>query len=821
MAGAKQIQIKDLQNWLDSLRVAEGILRIRLAGKKCDLAVDYWVLHSYAFPSHRDILSAEESVQDRLYQNYLRCSLILNWLTEYWHQPVILLPPHQVELRREMDDRSQEAIAPLVDAKAVEEAMKTLLQEFDETIANQGKRRNWKPSIDDVQNWPDEVSSDFLDYLEKQHRILHLAITLGTRQAAQKLRRLLEAEEKGGKPSRIDLLTDDKDSRCNLVKEYRDEIERTAITRWEPILRERPTRGIKLVGNRLDSIALELVRFLNSKENPDGNAILLISGAESFFGTLEKMPPNETQVTVALPDAPEQPVTFPYVVRPDFFSFCISHAVSDQGQLMPDSETVEKLAKSKMGLEIALKTFSDKNIGKLLDKEGVLEGLDKILEDARTQSVDRKAFSEQKYLITNLMRQSRATFLYSSGIGEQVPRSLQKSAQAAIADLAIAKKAIRERYSAFLASAKNANLAELISEFVRQAQDNYDQVYRYSPLSTFLAVAPQSLNYGFLYRDTSVQEFAETIFMSIRKRRSSPEQMEAKLSEALLKVDEMAQKGDAAAYLLLAHIKTKLDYNLYDEAALEDLDLGLEMLDARKDPGHHFDFVGNIANYHLGNLDQAIKNAVRIAGQMRGQSPRFHLQAGFFYWRRYQLDPEKNRKDLIEAIKFTKDAEELSGDDKGSRALAWANLARAYSEQAILDEARGEDAKGQWDVAIKTLEKSHRLLSKAEWPACVVFATAFIWYEFLRREYAPDRVTASEAEKGLQEIGQKLDKHLFALEENSRWQRSQVRREYTRLIRHIDRLRRALARKKYSSAIKPDHSIQGAKAEQKWQNDGT
>ena len=220
-----------------------------------------------------------------------------------------------------------------------------------------------------------------------------------------------------------------------------------------------------------------------------------------------------------------------------------------------------------------------------------------------------------------------------------------------------------------------------------------------------------------------------------------------------------------------------------------------------EDPDHHFDFVMNIANYHLGHLDQAIDDAVRIANQVSARTPRFLLQAGFLYWCRYEKDKDTNRADLSRALEFADKAVRLSRKDRASRVLALANLGRGYAEAAALAEKSGAKPDDLWRKATQAIEGSALLCNKLfkevdEWPACVVYARVHIWYEFLKKKYQPYEVTSTQAQEALTLIQQKIGIHISALKNNARWQRREgcptVQKLTGRVFRFNSRLEKRL-----------------------------
>ena len=114
---------------------------------------------------------------------------------------------------------------------------------------------------------------------------------------------------------------------------------------------------------------------------------------------------------------------------------------------------------------------------------------------------------------------------------------------------------IRDRYDNLLKSVKAVELDKMIGNFSAEAKQHSDDALVLSSFCSLLKKVPQSLNYGFLYTGTSVDNLAKTVFRSMREG-PSPNVRDT-VSKALLKIVEKAQEGDAHAYLLLAHIKTK------------------------------------------------------------------------------------------------------------------------------------------------------------------------------------------------------------------------------------------------------------------------
>ncbi|MBM3299276.1 MAG: hypothetical protein FJY85_04915, partial [Deltaproteobacteria bacterium] len=411
----------------------------------------------------------------------------------------------------------------------------------------------------------------------------------------------------------------------------------------------------------------------------------------------------------------------------------------------------------------------------------------------------RKTLREHQEFLKSFLDMNRATVLYSSGIGERVPEPVRKRFETAVKHSHPAKKEIEKRYKLLMDAAKKADLESILAQITMAVRQHSHDLHELSGLCSVVDLAPQSLNYCFLYegKGTGVEECAKTIFRVLRAGLSSS-RTRTELSDAVLEVREMAQSGNAFAKLLLAHIKTKARDDSQDEGAIQDLEEGKKLLgNGQKHMEAYFDFVKNIAEYHLGRLDAAISGADRLARESDGKTPRFHLQAGFLHWCRYQQDPKTRSDDLDIAIDLTWTSEQLSKDEPETHPLALANLARAYAERARLSTEDRDGSAEHWEMAIGLIDDSveecgAHFGEAHQWPACIVFAAAFVWYESLRRTYDANTVSPQEARNACAIMKEKLSELLPVLDDNRRWQRPRVAEEYKVLLNAIGRYRRTL-----------------------------
>ncbi|MBM3299277.1 MAG: hypothetical protein FJY85_04920 [Deltaproteobacteria bacterium] len=312
MTVSGKASLGELRGWLNAIRTLEGMLRIRLAGKTCHLAIDYWVIHQYAFPSHRDILSDQEHIKERLYQNSIRCDWILNWLPMEWKEPLILPPPYKMELAFQLDRLIGPEDFWVLDEAAVRSAIQEFIREFDQNT--------------EKLNLQEQIDAGTLGKLYETWKILFLAVALGTREGFKKVRDLIRPPDASEPNLAIEPVSETQKAMWKDVQEHQAEIERNASSFWEPILGQQPRREAKHASNSRDSLALEWVRFINSRWNRKGMALILISGAPSLLGTLAVVPTDQGEVAVSVSGEAQETLHFPFVVSPDFFSFYLSHA---------------------------------------------------------------------------------------------------------------------------------------------------------------------------------------------------------------------------------------------------------------------------------------------------------------------------------------------------------------------------------------------------------------------------------------------------------------------------------------------------------------
>ncbi len=783
MTASPNIVSEDLQRWLSAIRTLEGILRMNLAERTCYLAIDYWVIHQYAFPSHRDILSEKEDIKEKLYQNHIRCDWILNWLPLEWKQPLMLPPPYKEELASQLNHMIGPRDLVNLDEPVISEAISQFIREFDQNTAEG--------------DLPDRIDSETLGKLYDSSKILFLAVTLGTRQGFKKVRDLISPPDDCLPSLQIDPESGPQQAIWRAVLEHQAAIEKNAGSLWEPILRKQPRRSTKYASNRRDSVALESVRFINSLLNPDGSALILISGAPSLLGTLSEVPADQCEVAMTVSPEAQETLRFPFGVSPEFFSFYLSHSTTEDGTRLKAGDILVRLVTSRRGLEAILDLVKGKTVAKTDRRHDVFAVLNKALANTSSDRLTHKTLCQHIQFLKSFVDMNRATVLFSSGIDERVPEPVRARFARAVRHLDFAREEIQRRYKLLLEAAKKADLESILAEILAAVSLHGQESHELSGLCSFVEKTPQSLNYGFLYKETPVEDYARTIFRVLRTGLFSSRSRH-QLPDALLEIRSMAQKGNALAKLLLAHVKTKLGDLSQDEGALRDLEEGKKLLKTgQKHLEAHFDFVKNIADYHLGRLDTAVSRSDRLARESDRKTPRFHLQAGFLRWCRYEQDPSAGSDDLDKAIELALSAEQLSKGDPETHALTLANLARAYVERGRLDEEKGDPSPKMWEKAATLIETSLKECSECfgetkNWPACIVFAAAFVNYECLLRTYDASAISPENARQAYDILKGKLSNLLPVLDDNKRWQRPKVASDYAALMKKISRYLRQL-----------------------------
>jgi hypothetical protein len=739
---------KAVEGWLTSAEVLKPILDIRRNGGKCYFAVDYCVLHDYLFPSYEDIVSPDERTQHDEWRKLATLTLLFERLPRIWQAPLLLLEPYQVELKNKLCEFQDNAVRVMLSTqkREIRDRIKTHLRRLTSESTDTGLLQK---------NMENEGTANLREVLEKlkSFELLYLLLTVGTRRSLEKLSLLLGGTREGSQVANLQLKLPDELSALRLSDHW-VELEPLANEALMPKFKD--IKGDRYFPNKADSMMLTYLNWLNAKlrEKNVPDRVILITTANAFFEVISR---ERDSPKSSMPEITGGAV--PLVIRPEFALLyrTLTTFVTETTDSLDDRlyellvETTRTLESLKDVLRFTQGTVEDTNLHR--------ESRNKL-----RQVFDNQRDCERLALLLSSGNNKAKRGLYwdvASGVTKylkEVEENLRSNYQNLIEKVASAEEEFRAHQASILAS----------------IMKHYKDSVKLSAFCAFLDHRVRSLNYDFLYKETSVEGEAAIVFSGGTEG----------LPETLLKVFDNMENGSPSAYLLSAHLLTKVNL---DEEALSDVATGTALAKEKKripllSP---LCFVKNIALIHLFRFREAISLAENQANHTRESEvrSRFLLQLGYIYWMKWTVDKKPRTEDIELAIKYCESALNIAPNQR-CKALAMANLSKSYLDQGLKEK---EDSPRRIELvsfALRHVKPIERILEKSDWgPPFLQCVIGHVRLESIRNDFHQNRLNASEAinkkEAEVHKYFETCQQMLSSREINSR---RIIRQQYSKFI---------------------------------------